>query len=140
MLEIKKCTPKDYAKLAALKKQLIEEERETDPPSASELEANIDKYMRGGYQAVYFVEKNSIIGYALIKMNVYPYRLSEFYIGKKFRKRDYGRLSFSRLLDYLCTNTISIDAASRSRMKIGFWKSLGFNPGGVASENRENRP
>lgn len=132
MLEVKKCTQKDYGKLLELKKLLMQDEQ-TYPLSDAELESSIARYMRSGYQALFFVDGRNIIGYALVKMNVYPHCLRDFFIRSEYRKKAYGRLCFSRLLDYLCTNTINVDTASRSHMKLGFWKSLGFKPGSIAS-------
>src|SRR5690554_2110271 len=101
MLEIKKCTQKDYGKLADLKKQLAQDEQDVYPLSDAELESSIKRYLRSGYQAVVFVDRKSIVGYALVKMNVYPYCLREFFVRREYRKKAYGKLFFSKLLDYL---------------------------------------
>ncbi|NLL39304.1 MAG: GNAT family N-acetyltransferase [Clostridiales bacterium] len=138
MLEVIKCTSKDYGKLVELKKQLSQDEQDVYPLRDAELEASIKRYLSSGYQAVLFVERKNIVGYALVKMNVYPYCLREFFIRREYRKKAYGKECFSRLLDYLRTNTINVDTASKTHMRLGFWKSLGFKPGSIIPARGRN--
>lgn len=130
-MEIKKCSLDDCPKLAQFNKQLIEDEGHDNPMNTDELQKRMADFISGEYQAVYFIENNLTVGYALVKMTASPYYLRQFFICREFRRRGLGRLAFNKLLEYLCVDTIDIEVLSWNKIGIEFWKSLGF-------QNRSN--
>ena len=81
-MEIKKCTLKDVSDLALLNKQLIQDEKSSNAMSIEQLTERMITFLQTEYDAYYFIVKNNIIGYALVK-NTLSQGLADGKISKK---------------------------------------------------------
>lgn len=126
-MRIIKCTIDDVPRLAAMNKCLIEDENSDNPMNTEELETRMAGFIRGDYDAYFFIKGEEAVGYALIRHTSSPPYLRQFYIVREYRRRHYGKEAFGLLLDYLDVNTIDIDVLPWNEAGLSFWKSLGFS-------------
>ena len=123
---IKECTVQDAAKLARMNRQLIEDERSGNPMSIAQLEHRMNGFLNEGYRAYFFVEDGAEVGYALVKYDARPLYLRQFFIGREYRRRHYGRRAFRSLTEHLRADVIDIDVLPWNEAGRSFWRSCGF--------------
>ena len=122
----------DAGALAAMNKQLIEDEKHDNPMTVPQLKERMEGFLSGDYTAVFCIGENAdIIGYALINKTVNPMYLRQFFIRRDERRKGYGRQFFLKLLDYLNTDTIDIEVMFWNDPGKAFWESLRFKPRSV---------
>ena len=125
-MEIKKCTEADLALLAKFNKYLIEDEKSDNKMNEEQLFQRMKEFMNTEYDAYFFVEKEEIVGYALVKNSSSPLYLRQFYIDREYRRKHYGEQAFHKLLQYLEVTTIDIEVLSWNEMGNQFWEKLNF--------------
>ena len=126
-MEIIKCSVKDAPQLAAMNKELIDDEKSNNAMDLADLEERMQDFLRGEYDA-YFFEKNSqIVGYALVNPTTNPLYLRQFFIKREFRRQHLGQEAFYALKKYLHVIAIDIDVLPWNAAGRAFWKSLGFS-------------
>lgn len=125
-MEIKKCTLKDASNLALLNKQLIEDEKSSNAMSIEQLTERMITFLQTEYDAYYFIVKNNIIGYALVKNACEPLYLRQFLIDRKYRKNHYGTEAFNLLLEYLKVKCIDLEVLPWNEVGYAFWENCGF--------------
>lgn len=125
-MEIKKCTEADLALLAKFNKYLIEDEKSDNKMNEEQLFQRMKEFMNTEYDAYFFVEKEEIVGYALVKNGSSPLYLRQFYIDREYRRKHYGEQAFHKLLQYLEVTTIDIEVLSWNEAGIRFWEKLNF--------------
>ena len=125
-MQIKKCTEQDIPELAAMNKQLIEDEKSDNPMSITELENRMRGFLSGEYEAYFFLNENNIAGYALVKNNCTPPYLRQFFICRKFRRMHLGSEAFKLLLEAVGTDIVDIEVLPWNEVGIKFWEKLGF--------------
>lgn len=130
-MQIKTCELTDCVKLACLNKELIEDEGHDNPMSIEELKTRMEDFISGEYRAVYFIEGQEIIGYALVKTTSTPYYLRQFFICREHRRKGYGQQAFTKLLENLDVETIDLEVLHWNHTGIAFWEKLGFTPRSV---------
>ncbi len=109
-----------------MNKHLIEAEKSNNKLSIEELENRMIEFLSNEYEAYFFVNENTIIGYALVKHNVTPLYLRHFFIKEEYRRRYYGTIAFKELLSYLGVKSIDIEVLPWNERGIKFWSSIGF--------------
>jgi predicted acetyltransferase len=125
-MNLKKCSPEDAEKLAELNKHLIEDEKSDNKMSLCELQDRMKSFLETDYCAYFFMEDNSIIGYALVNTRAEPLYLRQFFIARNFRRNHKGRRAFELLLDELKTDKIDLEVLSWNEAGLKFWQSCGF--------------
>ncbi len=125
-MRIVRCSIEDISSLALMNKHLIEDEGSDNPMSVEELEDRMRGFLSSDYNAYFFVEDEITIGYALIKHTSSPLYLRQFYIGREYRRKHYGKQVFYMLLDFLNTNEIDVDVLTDNEIGLKFWRNLGF--------------
>ena len=123
---IKKCTNQDVPKLALMNKHLIEDEKSNNPMGVAELECRMSGFINDEYTAYFFIEDDTILGYALIMHTSTPLYLRQFYIERDFRRKHYGTQAFHQLMEYLHADTIDIDVLPWNERGLLFWTNCGF--------------
>ena len=126
-MRIVRCSIEDISSLALMNKHLIEDEGSDNPMNVEELEDRMRGFLSSDYNAYFFVEDEITIGYALIKHTSSPLYLRQFYIGREYRRKLYGKQAFYMLLDFLNTNEIDVDVLTDNEIGLKFWRNLGFN-------------
>lgn len=125
-MTIQKCALEDYKYLAKLNKELINAEGSDNPMTPEELEERMKNFLQTTYEAYFFIEQNTIVGYALINIDCKPLYLRQFMIIPEYRRRHYGKQAFQKLLSYLETDSIDIEVLSNNIPGIQFWEKMGF--------------
>ena len=125
-MKIEKCTIEDVSVLARMNKCLIEDERSSNPMNLSELTERMKGFIEGDYDAYFFKDGETTVGYALVDRTAKPLYLRQFYIDREQRRKHYGKSAFRALLEYLGTDCIDIDVLPWNEAGVAFWKSLGF--------------
>lgn len=101
MIRIKKCTLEDIPQLALLNKQLIEDEKSNNAMSIKELEERMHEFITTEYDAYFFMNQGTVVGYALVKNTCNPLYLRQFLIDRNYRKMHYGTSAFHALMAHL---------------------------------------
>ncbi len=127
-MTIEKCTLADCARLAAMNKQLIEDEKHENPMNVAQLEQRMRGFLSGEYSAYFFRAEEGVAGYALMKDSASPKYLRHFFICRECRRKGYGRAFFGGLMEMLGENAIDIEVLCRNEAGVRFWESLGFLP------------
>ena len=125
-MEIVKCLPADAALLAAMNKQLIEDEGSDNPMTPGELEERMRGFLSTRYDAYFFTEEGEAVGYALVDSKASPLYLRQFFICRGRRRDHRGTPAFRLLMRELGTDTIDVEVLSRNEPGARFWESLGF--------------
>jgi ribosomal protein S18 acetylase RimI-like enzyme len=129
MLTIRKAMPDDAEKLAAMNKQLIEDEGHDNPMTIPQLEERMAGFISGDYEALLCVGgQNAIVGYALVRKTAKPLYLRQFFICRGERRKGYGSQFFAKLLEYFSADAIDIEVMAWNAAGKAFWESLGFKP------------
>lgn len=71
---IQKCTLEDVPQLAVLNKQLIDDEKSTNPMTIPELEERMSDFLNTEYDAYFFIVDDTVVEYAFIKNNLIHFR------------------------------------------------------------------
>ena len=128
-MKIIPCTQADTEILAAMNKQLIEDERHDNPMDIPQLQERMAGFLSGDYIAVFCADdKSNILGYALVNKTASPLYLRQFFICRESRRKGYGKQFFSQLLEYLGTDMIDIEVIVWNEAGKAFWENLGFQP------------
>ncbi len=136
-MTIEKCTLADCAQLAAMNKQLIEDEKHDNPMNVVELEQRMRGFLDGEYGAYFFKIQEEIVGYALVKDSTVSKYLRQFFIRREHRRKGYGRAFFSGLLEMLGEKEIDVEVLCWNEAGIRFWESLGFSPRSIYMRYRK---
>ena len=136
-MQIQECTIADVQKLAALNKQLIDDEKSDNPMTINELENRMSEFLNTEYSAYFFIVDSKIIGYALVKKTVEPIYLRQFLIDRNYRKQHYGKQAFQMLLQYLDIKEIDLEVLPWNKNGLAFWKHCGFNETCIAMRYKE---
>lgn len=127
-MNIQKCTLSDCALLAAMNKQLIEDEKHDNSMSLDQLTQRMREFLAGGYGAYLFSTGEESVGYALVNESLSPKYLRQFFICRDHRRKGYGRAFFNRLMEFLGEKTIDLEVLWWNKSAIQFWEELGFSP------------
>jgi len=125
-LTIRICSHEDLELLAALNKQLIEDEGHDNAMSIEQLKERMKAFINTDYYAYAFECKGEIIGYALVNHIRQPLYVRQFFISRNSRRSGYGKWAFNKLLELLHTNKVDIEVMAGNHRGYAFWKSLGF--------------
>ena len=126
-MEISKCSVRDVPRLAAMNKCLIDDEKSSNPMNTGELEKRMEEFILGDYDAYFFRDNGTVIGYALVRRSPKPVYLRQFFIDRNCRRKHLGKEAFAELMNVLQADEISIDVLPWNKAGVLFWKSLGFS-------------
>lgn len=125
-MQVRKCEKTDLSLLAKFNKCLIEDEKSDNQMNTEELFQRMEEFLNTEYDAFFFIEKEDIVGYALVKNTCEPLYIRQFYIDRKYRRMHYGEQAFHELLNYLQVTTIDIEVLSWNEAGVRFWEKLNF--------------
>lgn len=126
-IKIRKCTLDDVPQLALLNKQLIDDEKSHNSMNVNELEERMHEFITTEYDAYFFINKENVVGYALVKNTCNPLYLRQFLIEREYRMMHYGTSAFRCLMEHLNVDSIDIEVLPWNEPGIRFWESLGFH-------------
>ena len=137
-LSLRPATPADLPRLAAMNKQLIEDEGSPNPMTIADLQERMAGWlMTGRYRVETIIADESIIGYTVYsirKDTYFPDKfmvfVRQFFIAREHRRQGIGTQAFKLLADtrFPTDCTISLDVLAANPNGQRFWESLGFQP------------
>ena len=130
-MQIKLCSESDVQKLAEMNKHLIEDEKSNNPMNLSELENRMSGFISNEYNAYFFTENDTVVGYALVRESESETYLRQFYIEREFRRKHLGTDAFKSLRKYLGKDNITLEVLPWNERGLSFWKSLGFKEAAI---------
>ncbi|MBD3917873.1 GNAT family N-acetyltransferase [Paenibacillus sp. PR3] len=116
----------DLDMLAAMNKQLIEDERHDNPMDIPQLRERMQSFIEGSYAAYIFEAEDTVLGYALVDHSRSPLYLRQFFISRSSRGQGNGKAAFRALTQFLGTDDLDIEVMHWNEQGYRFWKSLGF--------------
>ena len=137
-MQIIKCTAQDAHRLAVMNRRLIEDEGSDNPMSVDELENRMGEFLSGDYDAYFFMDDGTAVGYALVRRTSNPLYLRQFYIDRDYRRKHYGRKAFGELMNVLRAEEIRLDVLPWNKAGLSFWISLGFSETCVSMKYRKD--
>ena len=135
VIRIVKARPRDSARLAEMNKHLIEDEGHRNPMSIEELRKRMEDWLLSDWEAVFIVEENATIGYALYQWRADSFNpneqfvyLRQFFISRSHRNRGMGTQSFNAIKGEFWSKAkrIEVEVLAKNKEGIAFWHSLGF--------------
>ena len=125
-MEIKKCGIDDAEKLAALNRELIEDEKSGNSMTLPELCERMKSFLAGNYEAYFFFEGSELAGYALVDATQNPPYIRQFFIVRKMRHRGLGEKAFRILKKTLRADVLELDVLPWNERGMKFWQKMGF--------------
>lgn len=125
-MEIRKCDDNDLNLLAKFNKQLIEDENSDNSMNIKQLEERMKVFIKGDYNAYFFLVNEVVVGYALINHTLSPLYLRQFHIEREHRKKGYGKKAFHLLKETLNVQAMDIEVFTWNEEGRAFWESCGF--------------
>ncbi len=141
-LTLQHATIADAPVLAAMNRQLADDERSRNPMTVDALTTRMEKWLGEGWQAVLFLNgSQTIVGYALFQIGHDYYDASipeiyvrQFFIARDRRRHGIGRRAWAMLSKevFPSGSHIHLDVLATNPGGRHFWASLGFQPYSMA--------
>lgn len=122
-ITIEMATMDDCPTLAAMNRQLIDDEGNGSTATVPELEDRMREWLRAGtYTGYVFRLAGEIIGYALVDPS--DMWMRHFFIGREHRRQGYGRQAIALLFEALGTDEIGLSCLLYNVRGLAFWRSF----------------
>jgi GNAT superfamily N-acetyltransferase len=127
-MQYRLATTADTALLSQMNHRLIRDEGHRNTMSVAELQARIEGWLGGEYEAVLFADATGPAGYALFRRDEDHIYLRQFFVEPDRRRRGIGRAAMTWLMENAWKEAprIRLDVLVGNSTGIGFWRSLGF--------------
>jgi [ribosomal protein S5]-alanine N-acetyltransferase len=136
-LSCRSATAADVPLLARMNQQLIEDEGSRNPLSLAELEARMEGWIDGDWDAVIIEQNGEPVGYVLFQLRSDEYRpadttadVRQFFIEREYRSRGIGRRAFGIVAEtyFPDLSAVVLDVLETNPRARRFWETLGFEP------------
>lgn len=118
----------DAPALAALNRQLIEDEGSRTRLTEPQLTDRMRSWLQGRYTAVLFEGATGLLAYALWRADDDGVYLRQFFIQRHLRRHGLGGRCLDILFaDFLAGERVVLDVLKTNPSGLAFWKSMGFN-------------
>jgi ribosomal protein S18 acetylase RimI-like enzyme len=126
-VRLRDATAADLPLLARLNRELIEDQRSSNPMSVAELEERMRGWLAGEYRAVIF-ELDGVVAYALFRPAEGGIHLRQFFVLRPFRRRGIGRRAIEAFRRrYVPPGAaLTLEVLVHNETGIAFWRALGF--------------
>jgi GNAT superfamily N-acetyltransferase len=120
--------PSDIRLLAALNRQLIDDEGHRNTMSVSELGDRMRAFLAGEYRAVLFDRDGRLAAYALYAQRSDGLYLRQFFVVREARRGGIGRQAMAILRAEVWPRDIRLylEVLTANPRGLAFWRSLGF--------------
>lgn len=128
----------DLPLLARLNRELIRDERHSNPMSVLELERRMRDWLGGDYRAVLFEIEGDPVAYALYRPEEGGITLRQFFVLPEQRRKGIGRQAFRLLREKIWPEWIrvTVEVLVHNRAATEFWRALGFESYALTLESR----
>ena len=139
MIEVRRATLQDAELLAAMNRELIEDEGFNSHFTDEQLLERMRRFLTVDYRGIVFTDDGQDVGYALYRQSADAYfpehvevTIFQYFIRREVRGRRYGTTAFERMVAEFPENAhISLSVAFHNEPGQAFWESLGFKPHSV---------
>jgi len=127
-MQLREATTEDLPLFAELNRQLIEDQRSSNPMSVAELEVRMRGWLSAEYRAVVFEIETEPVGYAVFRPAEGGIHLRQFFVARGRRRQGIGR----RAIDALRTRyvppgaAVTLEVLLHNSGGLAFWRALGF--------------
>lgn len=118
-----------------MNRRLIEDEKSANSVDLEQLRERMRGWLGVTYHAVLFEQTDSVIGYALYRLENETFRarrvvyLRQFFIEHLYRRKGLGRQAFAELRQaHFGEALVRLEVLTTNPDGSAFWKSLGFEP------------
>jgi len=118
----------DIRLLAALNRQLIEDEGHRNTMSVAELAERMKLFLAGEYRAVLFERDGRLVAYALWAQRGDGLYLRQFFVVREARRGGIGREAMAILRKHVWPQDarLYLEVLTANTRGLAFWRSLGF--------------
>ena len=127
-MQYRQTTEDDIKTLVQMNRQLIEDERSSNPMSDRQLGHRMRNFLSNNFSAYIACHENKPAGYALYRLEVEHVYIRHFFIGRAFRRQGYGQAFMTWLLEnpWRPYRKISLDVLAHNEIGVEFWRAVGF--------------
>ncbi len=126
-MEFRQAALADSPVLAELNQQLIRDEGHRNRMTLTELEARMQEWLDGEYEAQLFELDATIIGYALYRRDPNCVYIQQFFIRPEYRRQGHGQFALNWLTQRVWTDQrLRCEVLVENHAGIAFWRSMGF--------------
>lgn len=126
----------DVKLLAAMNRELIQDEGSENPMNLEQLEERMKGFLLTEYKAVLILLGNEIAGYCLYRIDnqkddtSFDIYVRQYYIRPVFRRKGLGKRAFNMLLESTFKNAayVKLDVLESNLGGKAFWAKVGFEP------------
>ncbi|MGD9721177.1 MAG: N-acetyltransferase family protein [Pirellulales bacterium] len=118
----------DAPLLAALNRQLIDDEGHQNPMTVDELAARMRGWLAAGYRAVVFELAGELVGYALFRERDDDVYLRQFFVARPKRRLGMGRRAIDILRGEVwpAGRRLTVDVLVSNQAGVAFWRAVGY--------------
>ena len=136
-LRLQSARNEDLQILAEMNKQLIEDERSSNPMGINELEKRMSEFFENAWEIDLIMKEEKIIGYTLyqyqedsINRTEKRVYIRQYFIRREYRKMGYGIAGIDLLWNtrFKDVKRIEIDVLETNPEGKRFWDKAGFKP------------
>jgi GNAT superfamily N-acetyltransferase len=127
-VRLREATAEDLPLLARLNRELIEDQRSSNPMSLAELEERMRGWLAGEYRSVFFELESDLVAYALFRPAEGGIHLRQFFVLRPFRRQGLGRRAIAafRAAYVPAGAALTLEVLVHNETGIAFWRALGF--------------
>ena len=127
-MEYRRATLSDAMLLAAMNHRLIRDQGHRNPMTIAQLQARMENWLRGDYEAFVFEDADGPAGYALFRRDEDAIYIRQYFVRRERRRQRVGRSAFAWLVENVWKpeSRLRLDVLVGNRVAIQFWRSLGF--------------
>jgi GNAT superfamily N-acetyltransferase len=127
-MQYRLATTADAPLLSRMNHRLIRDEGHRNAMSVAELQARMEGWLGGKYEAVLFSDATGPAGYALFRRDEDYIYLRQFFVEPDRRRQGIGRAAMTWLLENAWNEAprIRLEVLVGNSAGIAFWRSLGF--------------
>lgn len=127
-MQLREATADDLSLLAELNRQLIQDQRASNPMSVAELEARMRGWLVAEYRAVVFEIDSKPVAYGLFRPNEGGIHLRQFFVARAFRRQGIGRRAIEAFRQRFVPPgaALTLEVLVHNSPGLAFWRALGF--------------
>lgn len=126
---LKKALMANCTELVEMNTQLVIDEQYDVVLPPEKMSERMKDFIQGSvYDCYLMVHENSHCGYCLVDKTKTPLYLRHLFVKKEHRRKGYGKLCITMLMEMYKTDTLEIEVMAWNTPAIEFYKSIGFTP------------